>query len=374
MKQEWQQAAGSRQMAEDDATFNVQRRTLQRLPRNPILRWRCLWLTVSLLLANPALANDTPRVLLVLGAPGEQEYRETFDSAAQSWEEAGRLAEARWTVLGRDNNTSETNAPTDLQQLQTLLAAEPEEGNTELWLILLGHGTYDGAEAKFNLRGPDLSAPVLAQWLEPFRRPLVLIVATSASGAFLPKLSAPGRVVLTATRSGDEQNYARLGEFLARAIADPEADLDKDGQTSLLEAFLTAARRVAAFYAGEGRLATEHALLDDNGDGRGTPADWYRALRPSQRPEGNAVADGVRAHQIHLVRSPEERKLPAETRRRRDELERNIAALRERKSALTEAEYYRRLDNLLTELARLYQGLPPTPKPGTTGADRRHSP
>src|SRR5213075_927990 len=87
------------------------------------------------------------------------------------------------------------------------------------------------------------------------------------------------RVIVAAARSGYEQNYARFGQYMAEAIADPTADLDKDGQTSLLEAFLTASRRVAEYYATEGRMVTEHALLDDNGDGFGTPADWFRGIR-----------------------------------------------------------------------------------------------
>ena len=137
--------------------------------------------------------------------------------------------------------------------------------------MVIGHGTFDGKEAKFNLRGPDLSAADLAEWLKPFRRPVAVINCASASSPFINKLSATNRVIIAATRSGYEQNYARFGEYISSAVADPQADLDKDGQTSLLEAFLMASRRVAEFYNTEGRLATEHALLDDNGDGLGTP-------------------------------------------------------------------------------------------------------
>src|SRR5213076_1421481 len=133
----------------------------------------------------------------------------------------------------------------------------------------LGHGTFDRRSAKFNLRGADLSADELAKWLAPVHRPLVVIDAASASGPFIKALSGPDRVIVTATRSGDEQNATRFGGFLADAVSDPLADLDKDGQTSLLEAFLVAAKRVDASYTEAGLLATEHALLDDNGDGLG---------------------------------------------------------------------------------------------------------
>ena len=154
-----------------------------------------------------------------------------------------------------------------------------------MWLVLIGHGTFDGKEARFNLRGPDVSADELALWLKPFRRPLAVIDTASCSAPFLNLLSATNRVIITATRSGNEQNFTRFGQYLAQALTDPEANLDKDGQVSLLEAFLTASHQAAEFYKLQGRLVTEHALLDDNGDGLGTPADWFRGLRAIKRPK-----------------------------------------------------------------------------------------
>ena len=154
--------------------------------------------------------------------------------------------------------------------------------------MLIGHGTFDGKTTKFNLRGPDVTAADLARWLKPFSRPLVVVDTTSCSAPLINTLSGSNRVVVTATRSGYEENFTHFGHFLAEALSDPEADLDKDHQVSLLEAFLTAARQTAEFYKTEGRIATEHALLDDNGDGLGTPdpdqaishlSDFAAALR-----------------------------------------------------------------------------------------------
>ena len=212
---------------------------------------------------------------------------------------------------------------------------------------------FDGQEAKFNLRGPDLSATNLAAWLQPFKRPLAIINCASASAPFLTKLSAPGLVVITSTRSGYEQNYARFGQYISEAITDPQADLDKDGQTSLLEAFLMASRRVAEFYETGGRLATEHALLDDNGDGLGTPADWFRGLRAVKQAQNGKGLDGFRAHQFILVRSGQEQRLSPALRARRDELELSVAKLRETKEKLGEDDYYQKLEGLLIELAKL---------------------
>ena len=232
-----------------------------------------------------------------------------------------------------------------------------------LWLVLIGHGTYDGKFAKFNLRGPDLAADELAGWLKPLTRPVAVIDGSSASAPFLKALSASNRVVITATKSGFEQSYARFGPYLAEAIVDPQADLDKDGQTSLLEAFLSAADRVTQFYSSSGRLATEHALLDDNGDGLGTGADWFRGIRPVKRARDDAALDGYRTHQFCLLRSPVESKMPEELRAKRDQLELQVMALRDGREKLPEDEYLSKLEPLLVEIAKIYQQTdPPSPK------------
>jgi len=247
----------------------------------------------------------------------------------------------------------EASEPADLEVLKAKLAEEPKQGPTALWLVLIGHGTFDGKEARFNLRGPDFTATELAEWLKPFQRPLVVINTASASAPFLAKLAGTNRVVIAATRSGNEQNFTRLGSHLAESIADAQGDLDKDGQTSVLEAFLSASARVAEFYKTEGRLATEHALIDDNGDGLGTPADWFRGVRAVKKAQPGAALDGTRAHQIHLVLSPEEEALPPEVRARRDALELEVFRLRDAKAAHPADEYYRELERLLLTLARL---------------------
>jgi len=296
--------------------------------------------------------NDFERatVIVAVGAAGEEEYGKEFAKASDLWAKTCEKARAKHVVIG----LAPTNDVADLTLLRQALLRESTNTASELWLVLVGHGTFDGKEAKFNLRGPDLSATALADWLKPFHRPLVVINGASSSSPFLNKLSAPGRVIVTATRSGHEENFSHFGKFMAESIADPAADLDKDGQTSLLEAFIMAARRVGEFYETEGRLATEHALLDDNGDGLGTPADFFRGVRAVKKPAGGGSVDGLRAHQIHLVRSEQEQKMPPDLRVRRDELEMAIARLRELKTGLTEEEYYRRLEVLMRELAQLY--------------------
>jgi hypothetical protein len=306
------------------------------------------------LVAADTSADDRPCVIIVVGAPGSSEYEPQFRHWADRWQDAAKKASAELIRIG----DAPEDGPTDRDRLRSALTAQATAGRGPLWIVLIGHGTSDRREAKFNLRGPDLSDAQLAEWLAPIRRPIAVINCASASGPFLNRLSGQGRIVVTATRSGDELNFARFGEYIAEAIADPRADLDKDGQVSLLEAFLTASGRVEEFYRTRSRLATEHALLDDNGDRLGTPATWFRGVRATKRAKDGAPADGLRAHQLHLILSDRERQIPPETRRRRDQIELEIAVLRDRKATLPEADYYGRLEALMLHLARLYHDRP----------------
>lgn len=310
----------------------------------------------SLVATSASQAADTSKdrvtVVMVAGAAGDPLYQPDIVQQAEAWQKASTTAGANYIVIG----TAPAGGVADHDQLQQALQSEPKEGTGELWLVLAGHGTYDGKEAKLNLRGPDVSASEMADWLKPFNRPIAIIDTTSASAPFLAKLAAPGRVIVTSTRSGYEQNYARFGKYLAEALPDKKSDLDKDGQISLLEAFLSASYRTAEFYKTEGRLATEHALVDDNGDALGTPFDWFRGVRAVKKAEDKAPLDGDRAHQFHLVRSQEEQQLTPELRARRDALELEIAQLRERKAKMSEEAYYRELETKLLALAAVYQG------------------
>ena len=295
--------------------------------------------------------TERPTVIVVVGAAGSPEYGAQFVKWARLWEQACSKGGAKFTAIGLD----EVQNPDDRIILQQTIASESQQTDAELWLVFIGHGTFDGRTAKFNLRGPDLSANDLSEWLKPVIRPLVVINTASSSAPFLSILSGPQRVVITATKSGYEQNYTRFGEYLAGAIAEPKADLDKDGQTSLLEAFLTASNRVNEFYAAAGRLVTEYALLDDNGDGLGTRADWFRGVRPVQKAEDGAALDGYRAHQFHLVHSEAENKMPPELRAKRDRLELEVIKLRDSKDKFSEEEYFSRLENMLCDIAQIYE-------------------
>jgi hypothetical protein len=306
-----------------------------------------------LLLCMPAArADDRPCVLIVVGAAGTPEYQSQFHQWADQWQAAARKASAESIQIGL---SAPAAGVTDRERLRSILAEKEGNGREPLWIVLVGHGTYDGREAKFNLRGPDVTDVELAEWLGPLKRPVALLDCASASGSFINRLSGENRVVITATKSGSELNFARFGQYLAEAITNPRADLDKDGQVSLLEAFLTASKGVDEYYRNRAQLATEHALLDDNGDRLGTPAAWFHGVRATKRAKDGAPLDGIRAHQFHLIPSDRERLMPAEMRQRRNQLELAIASLRDQKDKLSEDKYYKQLDTLMIELAKLYR-------------------
>ncbi len=303
------------------------------------------------LLVLSSSAHAEQMLIVLVGAAGDEEYEERFLEWMERWRHVADQAGVGFQAIGLG---SESTAP-DRQRLLEVLQQQRSDGDDPLWLVLIGHGTFDGRTAKFNLRGPDLSAAELALWLKEFSRPLVVVNCASASAPFVNQLSAENRVIVAATKSGYEYNYARFGRYLSEAIADTQADLDKDEQTSLLEAFLLAAARVAEFYEAEGRLATENAIVDDNGDGLGTPASWFRGVRTTRSPRDNKAApDGLRANQFFLLRSEVEQRLSPDERQHRDELERELEELRARKASLPSERYYDQLQEILLELAAIY--------------------
>lgn len=304
-----------------------------------------------MLLCSSTVQADEPRtsVVVVVGAEGTAEFGEQFKTWAERWNVAAKRGKADCVVLGLEPEGEKSDRDLLHEHLTQLAPASTEP----LWLILIGHGTYDGKTARFNLRGEDITAADLGAWLNSVQRPLAIANCSSCSAPFLTALSGSNRVTISATKAGQEYNFARFGDYLSTAIGDPAGDLDKDEQTSLLEAFVVASARLREFYKRESRLATEHPLIDDNADRLGTPADWFEGLRPLKAAKAGATLDGGLARQFVLVRNARDEQLSAEVRARRDALERDLAALRNKKAMMMEAEYFEQLEVILVELARL---------------------
>ncbi|MCR9295749.1 MAG: hypothetical protein NXI32_23775 [bacterium] len=308
--------------------------------------------------ADSASASSAQQhVIVVLGAEGSDEYSGVFPAWATAWQQMAERQQWTFQQIPVDSTLAIDSAgsddkPTAKQSLQSAIRSAPP--GERLWLVFLGHGTFARNVAKFNLQGPDVSAGELKTWLAEVESQVVVINCSSASAPFLTELAAPNRIVVTATQSGAEYNFARFGQYLSEAINDASLDLDHDQEISLLEAFLAAYSNTQRFYQDEARLATEHALINDNGDKVGTPGDFYRGPRPVKKSAGGEI-DGNVASRIIMLRSPEAAVFNPEAEQQRAEIEEGISDLRAKKSLLDEDDYFDQLEVLLLQLADLYQ-------------------
>jgi hypothetical protein len=298
-------------------------------------------LAVLFALAAPALAQDS-HLLIITGVGGDDEHTQTFHKLATAMIDAAKkkdgLADGNIIYLSekpeldpkriRGKSTRE-----NVQQAFADLAARARP-NDAVFIILLGHGSFDGREAAFNLPGRDLTPADFATLLGKLATQRVAFVNTSSSsGAFLPTVAGPGRVIVTATKTGGERNEPRFAEYFVEAFSDDAADRDRNGRVSIAEAFEYAKARVAKVYEQEGHILTEHAALDEGAGGTGVAAAMF--LAP---PQGNAKID---------TSDPSVRALVEQ----RDAIEREIAALRLMKPSMEATKYDAQMEKLLTSLA-----------------------
>lgn len=283
-------------------------------------------------------------VIIVNGAGGEAVYAKQFEE----W--TAQLSSVLSERFGFDkNHVTVLKGATSDDVKRTFATLKTQlDPNNVLFMFLIGHGSYDGKESKFNLVGPDLSASDYNGLLSslPTRR-VVVFNMSSASGEFIKSLAAKGRIIVTATKSGQETNATRFAGFLISALNATDADTDQDGHTSVLEAFVYANRLTADFYKQAGRLATEHALFDDNGDGVGH--------------EKLEAGDGLLARATYLDSlSFDEAAASVATSRllkERTRLEGEIEQLIARKGSMAEAEYEATLERLFIELAKVNRSI-----------------
>lgn len=302
----------------------------------------------ALLAASPAAAQT--HVLVACGLGGEPRYQEAFLATglavAAAFEERLGVPRSNIRLLAEapSRNVAARSTKQEIEQSLAAMAGRAEPGAT-IVIVLVGHGSMGPDGPRVNLPGPDLTAGELAALLAPFgTRPVVVVNTTSASGDWVPALARPGRVVLTATRSGREREETRFGRHFAAALASDDADGDKDGRLSVLEVFDFASRETARGYERDQHLRTEHALLDADGDGVGT-----------MEPVATG-GDGAMAATVYLGGAGAGAPLTG-LAAVKDSLERAVARLRGRKAAMEPAEYERQLENLLLELARVTRDL-----------------
>ncbi|HTW75960.1 MAG TPA: C13 family peptidase [Steroidobacteraceae bacterium] len=290
----------------------------------------------------PALAGL--RVVIVEGLGGEPGYSREFDAEARALAAAGRTltSPANVHVLAGPS----ASRASVLAYFHALVHATGRDDRLIVYLV--GHGSYDGRQYKFNLPGPDLTDRDIAGMLDALPMREQLVVATgSCSGALLGPLARPHRVLITATRNGDEKNATRFGDAFAAALISAEADSDKNGAISAREAYDYANRRVQDYFRRQILLASEHAVLQGDDGGLFTVA----ALRASGAA-GGAAAPGAGAA---AVGEGAVAGAPPALLRRREQLNASIAALEQRKGEMPPDQYSARLEQLLVQLAEVQQ-------------------
>ena len=290
-------------------------------------------------------------LLIVVGLGGDPETAKTFhrwgNTLVESSQRLGVPPERLIHLVGEpvegDVQVSGRSTRDEVTKALTKFAAEagPED---LVFITLIGHGQWDGRAAKFNMPGPDMGPEEFEPLLKKIRsKQIVLVNTASSSGPFLEALSGPGRTLVSATRSGAEHYTTLFGGFFVDALNSPTADADKNKRISVLEAFQFAKAEVTRAYEREGLLATEHPLLDDDGDKKGsadptpTGADGKVAAVLSL---GDASDDG-------LPSDPKLRALHLERR----ELERRVESLRLLKDSMDPARYTSELEKLVTAVA-----------------------
>jgi hypothetical protein len=296
-------------------------------------------LLAAIALGAPAAARaQQVHVLIVNGLAGEPRFRARFEQAAAMLADTARLrwgvADSSLVVLAGDSvgpsRQARRSTRDEIAQSFARLSRRVAPGDL-LLVFLNGHGSGEGLGSRVSLPGPDATAADFAGWLAGFARQTVVFVnAASGSGDFVGALARPGRLIVTATRTALERNETTFGAPFVRGLTGSEADADKDGRVSVLEAFAYAKREVERAYEADNRMLTEHAVLSDTTLAR-TVA--FGGARASSDPRIVALV--------------------AE----RQALESEVAALRARKGSLDPVSYDRELERLLVTIAEKSQAI-----------------
>ena len=299
-------------------------------------------------------------LLSAAGASAEQRYAVILSGASGGAKYAEQMAEWRTTLRAAlvdrygflaDNvrvfvdETVKTGEQGTAQNVRNAIATLRKQMTAEdvLIIVLLGHGTYDGAAAKFNLVGPDLTATEWGSLLNGLNGKLVMVNTTEASFPFLERLSGPNRIVMTATDSAAQKYATVFPDYFVKAMQAASTDLDKNGRTSIFEVFAATSLAVKQHYEQRGQLTTERAVFDDNGDGVG---------RESEAPG----PDGALARLLYLdAESPAVANNPelAALVRRRRELEAEAEALKAKKGSMPQPQWEADYEKLMLELAKV---------------------
>lgn len=303
------------------------------------------WFIALLVCALAPLASASTYYVIVSGLGGEPDYEQRFAAAAN---ELNRIFNAEGSAAHVITLTGANATAARLSDALSAIAREAKPDD-DFALILIGHGSFDGVEYKFNLVGPDMSAAQIAALCDRIASRRQLIVdTTSASGGAVTAFERPGRAVIAATKSGTEKNATVFARYWVEALQDPSADTDHSQSISAMEAFTYATRKTAAFYDSQKRLATEHAVFNDSGAGQ-----------PVREPDGD---QGRLLATFTLLRTGSNRQIANDPAKRalleqKDQLEQKIDILKYQKAAMDAADYKRQLTDALVQLAKVQEAL-----------------
>lgn len=301
---------------------------------------------VTLLLTGTASAEERFAIILS-GASGGPEYAAQMAEWRRGLRSAlidryGFAADKVRVFVDESVKGGDTGSAQNLRAAFAQLRKQMTRDDV-LVVVMFGHGTYDGDAAKFNLVGPDLTAAEWAGLLNGLPGRLVIVNTTAASFPFLEQLSAPNRVVITATDSAAQKYATVFPQFFVKAMQEASTDLDKNGRTSIFEVFSAASQAVKQYYEQRGQLTTERAVFDDNGD---------RVGREAEAPGPDGALARLLYLDAELVSAADNPELAALLQRRRA-LEADAEALKLKRDVmpapLWEAEY----EKLMLELARV---------------------
>jgi hypothetical protein len=308
-------------------------------------------LTMALCIASMAVGARATHAgsyyVTVAGLGGEPDYEQRFSAMAKNLDKLFKTADNEahvYTLTAGD--ATKTKLTDTLAQIAK--DAKPEDS---FMLTLIGHGSFDGEEYKFNLPGPDISGEELAVLCDkiPAKRQLI-VNTTSASGGSVGALQRQGRIVIAATKTGTEKNATVFARYWVEALGDASADVDKNEAVSALEAFQYADRKTAAFYESEKRLATEHAVIEDTGK--------KEAVRAASADNGEGqLASGFLVLRIGATQKAANDPAKRALLEKREALERKIDTLKIQKAAMSSDDYKRQLSDALIELARVQEQL-----------------
>jgi hypothetical protein len=290
-----------------------------------------------------AAARAATFYVTVAGLGGEPDYEQRFTANAMDLDKVlrGSAGAHVVTLTGSDA----TKLKMDAAISDAARAAKPDD---DFVLTLIGHGSFDGVEYKFNMVGPDATAGEIAAMCDkvPARRQLV-VDTTSASGGAVEALERPGRAVVAATKSGTEKNATVFARYWVEAFEDPTADTDKSESISAMEAFVYADKKTTDFYTTQKRLATEHAEFEDTGKG-----DAVRAGSPTTGREGALMAT-LTVMRLGAAQAAMNDPAKRDLMEKKEELEQKVDALKYQKAAMEPGEYKKELTAALLDLAKV---------------------